>query len=165
VRVRSIDHEVAGIDIIPRWVHCRQPVLCRQVHEASALGVEHGASKHSQSTRARPRHVREGPVEIGGTPRLNHLQPHPQRLCIERRITGQRIWKVVKAVGIRAGMSALHPHALRHACGAELLRRTKNLRVVQEQLRHVDVQTTTGYTRLTQQDVRQALETLDDEGE
>jgi len=53
----------------------------------------------------------------------------------------------------------------RHACGAELLRRTKNLRVVQEQLRHVDVQTTTGYTRLTQQDVRQALETLDDEGE
>jgi len=85
--------------------------------------------------------------------------------CIERRITGQRIWKIVKAVGIRARMPALHPHALRHACGAELLRRTKNLRVVQEQLRHVDVQTTTGYTRLTQQDVRQALETLDDEGE
>jgi site-specific recombinase XerD len=85
--------------------------------------------------------------------------------CIERRITGQRIWKLVKAVGIRAGMPALHPHALRHACGTELLRRTKNLRVVQEQLRHVDVQTTTGYTRLTQQDVRQALETLDDEGE
>jgi len=38
---------------------------------------------------------------------------------------------------------ALHPHALRHACGAELLRRTKNLRVVQQQLRHVDIQTTT----------------------
>jgi site-specific recombinase XerD len=85
--------------------------------------------------------------------------------AIERRITGQRIWKVAKAVGTRAGMPALHPHALRHACGAELLRRTKNLRVVQEQLRHVDIQTTTGYTRLTQQDVRQALETLDDEGE
>jgi site-specific recombinase XerD len=84
---------------------------------------------------------------------------------IERRITGQRIWKVAKAVGARAGLGALHPHALRHACGAELLRRTKNLRVVQEQLRHVDIQTTTGYTRLTQQDVRQALETLGDEGE
>jgi site-specific recombinase XerD len=84
---------------------------------------------------------------------------------IERRITGQRIWKVAKAVGTRAGIPELHPHALRHACGAELLRRTKNLRVVQEQLRHVDIQTTTGYTRLTQQDVRRALETLDDEGE
>jgi site-specific recombinase XerD len=59
----------------------------------------------------------------------------------------------------------LHPHALRHAWGAELLRRTKNLRVVQEQLRHVDIRTTTGYTRPTQQDVRQALETLGDEWE
>jgi len=84
---------------------------------------------------------------------------------IERRITGQRIWKVAKAVGTRAGLPALHPHALRHACGAELLRRTRNLRVVQEQLRHVDIQTTTGYTRLTQQDVRKALETLDNDGE
>jgi len=36
---------------------------------------------------------------------------------------------------------------------------------VQEPLRHVDIQTTAGYRRLTQQDVRQALETLDDEGE
>jgi site-specific recombinase XerD len=59
---------------------------------------------------------------------------------IERRITGQRIWKLVKAAVARAGLHALHSHALRHACGAELLRRTKNLRVVQEQLRHVDVQ-------------------------
>jgi len=41
----------------------------------------------------------------------------------------------------------------------------KKSSVVQEQLRHVDIQTTTGYTRLTQQDVQQALETLGDEGE
>jgi len=84
---------------------------------------------------------------------------------IERRITGQRIWKVVRAAGRRAGIPTLHPHALRHACGAELLRRTKSLRVVQEQLRHADVQTTTGYTKITQQDIRQALDTLDDEGD
>jgi len=47
--------------------------------------------------------------------------------------------KVAKAVGMRAGLRALHPHALRHACCAELLRRTKNLRVVQEQLRLVQI--------------------------
>jgi len=41
--------------------------------------------------------------------------------------------------------------------------RTKNLRVVQEHLRHEDVQTTTGYTKITQQDVQQALETFDNE--
>jgi site-specific recombinase XerD len=86
-------------------------------------------------------------------------------LSMERRITGQRIWKVVRAAGKRAGIPALHPHALRHACGAELLRRTKNLRLVQEQLRHADVQTTTGYTKITQQDIREGLETLDSEGE
>ena len=57
------------------------------------------------------------------------------------------------------------PHALRHACGGRLLRRTKNLRGVQEQLRHVDVQSTTGYTRLTQRDVREALENLGNERE
>jgi hypothetical protein len=36
---------------------------------------------------------------------------------------------------------------------------------VREQLRHADIQTTTAYTKLTQQDVRQALEMLNDEGE
>jgi len=84
---------------------------------------------------------------------------------VERRISGQRLWKLVKAVGMRAGIPALHPHAFRHACAVELLRRTKNLRVVQEHLRHEDVQTTTGYTKITQQDVQQALETFDNDGE
>jgi|SRR5215510_2358133 len=87
------------------------------------------------------------------------------RPAIERRVTGQRIWKVVRAAGKRTGIPALHPHALRHACGAQLLRRTRNLRLVQEQLRHADVQTTTGYTKITQQDIREGLETLDEEGE
>ena len=86
-------------------------------------------------------------------------------LSMGRRITGQRIWKVVRTAGKRAGIPALHPHALRHACGAELLRRTRNLRLVQEQLRHADVQTTTGYTKITQQDIREGLETLDGEGD
>jgi len=84
---------------------------------------------------------------------------------MERRITGQRIWNVVRTAGKRAGIPALHPHALRHACGAELLRGTKNLRLAQEQLRHADVQTTTGYTKITQQDIREGLEALDGEGE
>src|SRR5215467_4029301 len=90
---------------------------------------------------------------------------HKAGLSMERRITGQRIWKIARAAGTRAGIPALHPHAHRHACGAELLRRTRNLRLVQEQLRHADVQTTTGYTKITQQDIREGLETLDGEGE
>jgi site-specific recombinase XerD len=75
---------------------------------------------------------------------------------VERQISGQRLWKLVKAVATRAGIPALHPHAFWHACAVELLRRTKNLQVVQEHLRHEHVQTTTGYTKITQQDLQQA---------
>jgi integrase len=36
-----------------------------------------------------------------------------------------RVWKLVKALGERFGVPELHPHAFRHTCGTELLRRTK----------------------------------------
>src|SRR5262245_26955940 len=39
--VRSIGHKAPGIDKPPPKVHGRQPVLCRQVHEASSLKCEH----------------------------------------------------------------------------------------------------------------------------
>ena len=42
----------------------------------------------------------------------------------ENRMTGQRVWKLIKALGRRAGLPELHPHAFRHGCGVELHRRT-----------------------------------------
>src|SRR5262249_46947520 len=56
-KVWSIGHKAPGIDIRPLWVHCRQPVLSRQFHEASALAVERAAWQHTQGTRARPGHI------------------------------------------------------------------------------------------------------------
>jgi integrase/recombinase XerC len=83
-----------------------------------------------------------------------------------RRMSGQRVWEIVKDLGRRVGVPELHPHALRHACGAEFLRRTHgNLRIVQEHLRHRDVQTTTVYTKITQEDLQQQLRVFDNEGE
>ncbi len=80
----------------------------------------------------------------------------------ESRITGHRVWKLIKALGRRAGLPELHPHAFRHSGGAGLLRRTGgNLRVVQEHLRHADIQTTTMYTRLTQHELQQAVTVFD----
>src|SRR5215831_6350128 len=35
--VHSIGHKAPGIDKLPHIVHGRQPVLCRQVHEASSF--------------------------------------------------------------------------------------------------------------------------------
>src|SRR5438046_10521849 len=75
--VRSIGDKAPGIDKLPRCVHCRQPVLGRQVHEASMLSEEHGAWQHSQSTRARAGHVREGPGEFVRTLRLIELRLYP----------------------------------------------------------------------------------------
>jgi site-specific recombinase XerD len=71
----------------------------------------------------------------------------------------------VNALGLRVGIPDLHPHAFRHGCGVELLQRTGgNLRAVQEHLRHADIQTTTLYTRLTQQDLQKVVSVFDREG-
>ncbi len=76
-----------------------------------------------------------------------------------------RVWKVTKAIGARGGVPELHPHAFRHSCGVELLRRSNgNLRAVQEHLRHADIQTTTVYTRLTQSDLQKVISAFDTNG-
>lgn len=83
----------------------------------------------------------------------------------EQRISDHRVWKLVRDLGRRVGLPGLHPHALRHACGVELLRRTAgNLRAVQEHLRHADIQTTTIYTRLTQDELQRVVRVFDAKG-
>ncbi len=80
----------------------------------------------------------------------------------EHRMADHRIWKMVKALGKRVGVRHLHPHAFRHGCGTELLRRTRgNLRAVQAHLRHTDIQTTTRYTRLTQTELQEVVGVFD----
>ncbi len=81
---------------------------------------------------------------------------------VVQRMKGHRVWKITKALGRRAGVPELHPHAFRHSCGVELLRRSGgNLRAVQEHLRHADIQTTTVYTRLTQSDLQKVIGEFD----
>ena len=74
------------------------------------------------------------------------------------RMRDHRVFKLVKALGKQAGIPKLHPHAFRHSCGVELLRRTHgNLRAVQEHLRHADIQTTLNiYTQAISADKREA---------
>jgi integrase/recombinase XerC len=83
-------------------------------------------------------------------------------LVVLQRMKGHRVWKITKTIGTRAGVPGLHPHAFRHSCGVELLRRSGgNLRAVQEHLRHADIQTTTVYTRLTQSDLQKVISEFD----
>ena len=81
---------------------------------------------------------------------------------VEGRMKSHRVWKVTKAIGARGGVPELHPHAFRHSCGVELLRRSNgNLRAVQEHLRHADIQTTTVYTRLKQSYLQKVISAFD----
>jgi site-specific recombinase XerD len=82
-----------------------------------------------------------------------------------RRMSGQRVWKIIKDLGKRVGVDTIHTHALRHACGVELLKRSSgNLRAVQEHLRHADIQTTTIYTRLAPHELQKVVNLFDQNG-
>ena len=86
-------------------------------------------------------------------------------VVVRTDVRSARVWKIIKALGRRSGLPELRPHAFRHCCGVELLRRTGgNLRVVQEHLRHADIQTTTVYTRVTQHELQQVVSVFDKPG-
>ena len=78
------------------------------------------------------------------------------------RMVDGRIYKIIRAIGKRHGAEGLHPHALRHACGVELLEISGgNLREVQEHLRHRDIQTTTIYTRISKPKLKKTVSLFD----
>jgi site-specific recombinase XerD len=80
----------------------------------------------------------------------------------ERRMADHRVWKIIKALGRREGVTQLHPHAFRHSSAVELLRRSPNLRAVQAHLRHSDIQTTTAYTEMMQNELQKVMKLFDD---
>jgi integrase len=80
---------------------------------------------------------------------------------IVKRMPSSRVWKLVHDLGERSGIKALHPHALRHACAVELRRRTRNLRAVQQHLRHCNIQSTTVYARLMPHELAEAVSAFD----
>lgn len=78
-----------------------------------------------------------------------------------RRLTPRQvqrdITKWLRVAGIEGHYS---PHALRHTVGTELMRKTKNIRLVQEYLGHADISTTQVYTHVTKEELEQAAEVL-----
>jgi integrase/recombinase XerC len=62
------------------------------------------------------------------------------------RLSKVSIYRMVKARGRRAGITGLHPHALRHAAGTHALDQTNgNIRMVRQFMRHARVDTTMIY--------------------
>ena len=64
------------------------------------------------------------------------------------RLSSRSARRIVQDAGKAAGLSGVHPHALRHACATHMLSAGADLRAIQEQLGHESLATTERYTHL-----------------
>jgi integrase/recombinase XerD len=63
-------------------------------------------------------------------------------------LTRQRIWQILRALCIRAGVPPKHPHQLRHRFGSEVTKAGLELREVADLMGHESVDTTQQYVGL-----------------
>jgi integrase/recombinase XerD len=99
------------------------------------------------------RYLKEAKPALCGERRSDHL------FVTQRRgpLTRQAFWALIKRYATRAGIAAaqLSPHVLRHAFATHLLNHGADLRVVQLLLGNDDITTTTIYTHVARERLKQ----------
>lgn len=75
-----------------------------------------------------------------------------------KEIDGKAVRKMVKTYTEKAGIEKnISPHNLRHTFASDLLRETKNIRIVQKALGHSDISTTQIYTHIVDDELESAM--------
>ncbi len=74
------------------------------------------------------------------------------------KLSDRYVRDFVKRYALKAGIKKdIHPHTLRHSFATDLLRDTKNIRLVQKALGHVSISTTMIYTHIVDDQLETAL--------
>jgi integrase/recombinase XerD len=99
------------------------------------------------------RYVAEARPALAGNAKVSALFLTARRAPLTR----QAFWQLVKRHGMKAGIpgATLSPHVLRHAFATHLLNHGADLRVVQLLLGHADITTTTIYTHVARERLKQ----------
>lgn len=79
----------------------------------------------------------------------------------KKQIDAKAIRNMITTYGIKAGINKhITTHTLRHTYATDLLRATKNIRLVQKALGHADLSTTMIYTHIVDEEYEDALKTF-----
>ena len=91
----------------------------------------------------------------GGPLDARYMRQLVDRLAVKAGI--QQTETTTDASGRTVQRSKVHPHTLRHTFATDLLRETKNIRLVQKALGHASIGTTEIYTHIVDDELESAL--------
>lgn len=78
-----------------------------------------------------------------------------------RPLDGKAVRSMIKTYSEKAGIKKhITTHSLRHTFASDLLRDTKNIRIVQKALGHADISSTQIYTHIVDEELEEALKSF-----